>query len=206
MPLCSKKFLAEILVFLSSSQQVRLLIFCAKCDFYLIPPTENFHSSKFLTHMRWDIEEGCLGPTIGWNALLALSNRGNSCCYYWLARSNGRTCTVIAVIYLEILVWFAFWLLKCSLIHDYVSFWSNYCNIIFFLSMACSNNCGNCYHMTKSIYGVQQFVIQDLMISKYLVPRILKPRVWSSCRFFWGGLLLWPNVNWVRAFYGMLCI
>ena len=43
--------------------------------------------------------------------------------------------------------------------------------------MACSNNCGNCYQMTKSIQGVQQFAIQDLTISKYLVPRILKPRV-----------------------------
>ena len=134
MPLCSKKISAEILVFLSSSQRVRLLIFCAKCDLYLILPIENFQSSKNLTHMRWDIEEGCLGHTIRWNALLALSNRGNSCCYYWLGRSNGRTCTVIAVIYLDILVWFAFWLLKCSLKHHYVSFWSYYCYVIFFFS------------------------------------------------------------------------
>ena len=135
------------------------------------------------------------------------NNRGNSCCYYWLARSNGRTCTIIVVIYLESLVWFAFWLLKCSLKHHYVSFWSYYCYIIFFfLSMAYCSNCGNCYQMNKSIRGAQQFAIQDLMISKYLVPRILKPIVWSSCRFFWGCLLLWPNVNWAWVFYGMLCI
>ena len=126
------------------------------------------------------------------------SNRDNSCYYYWLARSNGRTYIVIAVIYLESLVWFAFWLLKCSLKHHYVSFWSYYCYVIFFffsLSMAYCSNCGNCYQMNKSIWGEQWFAIQDLMISKYLVPRILNPRVWSSCRFFWGCLLLWPNVN-----------
>ena len=122
------------MVFLSSSHWLRLLRFCAKCDFYLKPPTNNFQSTKFLIHMRWDIEEGCLGQTIRWNAVMASSNRGNSCCYYWLARSNGRTCTIIAVIYLESLVWFAFWLLKCSLKHHYVSFWSYYFYIIFFSS------------------------------------------------------------------------
>ena len=176
------------MAFLSSSHWLRLLRFCAKCDFYLKPPTNNFQSTKFLIHMRWDIEEGCLGQTIRWNAVMASSNRGNSCCYYWLARSNGRTCTVIVVIYLESLVWFAFWLLKCSLKHHYVSFWSYYFYIIFFFffQMAYCSNCGNCYQMNKSIQGVQRFAIQDLMISKYLVPRILKPRVGSSCRFFLG--------------------
>ena len=42
--------------------------------------------------------------------------------------------------------------------------------------VGCSN-CGNCYPMNTSIRGVQQFAIQDLNFSKYLDPRILKPRV-----------------------------
>ena len=108
MPLCSKKILAKVTDFLSSSQWVRLL---------------RFGANVILT---WKHQ-----LTIWWNALIALSNLDNSYNYYWLARRKGRTCIVIAVI-IKSLVWFAFCLLKRSLKHHYVSFCSHYCYIISF--------------------------------------------------------------------------
>ena len=122
-----------ICIFFHQVSELGCLDFVQNMTFTWNHQLANFILKIFL-HMRLNIEEGCLSYDHQWNALMALSNRGNSCNYYWLARRNGRTCFVIAVI-IKSLVWFAFCLLKCSLKHHYVSFCSYYCYINFFFPL-----------------------------------------------------------------------
>ena len=126
-----KKFQLRFWFFFHQVSELGCLDFVQNMTFTWNHQLANF-ILKIFWPMRLNIEEGCLSYDHQWNALMALSNCGNSCNYYWLARRNGRTCFVIAVI-IKSLVWFAFCLLKCSLEHHYVSFCSYYCYIIFFL-------------------------------------------------------------------------